>query len=144
MSMIRFWQPFKIITFSLFGSLIGLIILCEPDINSTVILVAIIFGFGISLAYFVGGKVNKTQHKARIVEQSLYGQCYFAVEIDGVLLPQLTWILKTPETIAEVRDIIPFDKKLLVRINLYIGSKLLRVHTINCGLPPYIHDDVSI
>lgn len=143
MRMNGFWRFFKVFMFALFSSFMGLMIICGPTVDFTVIAVAVIFGLGLNLAYFIGKKGGSTQHKARIVEKSLYGQYCFAVEIDGILLPELTWIPMMPETTAKIRDIIPCDEILLIRVDLYItNGTLLQVRKIKCGLPPHVHDNV--
>ncbi len=137
-----FWRFFKVFIFALFGSFMGLVvIMCGPAVNIIVVIVALIFGLGLSFAYFVGNKEHSTQHKVRVVKKSLYGQHCFVVEIDSILLPKLTWIPMMPDTTAKIRDIIPANRKLLIRVNLYLKDSLLQVRTIHCGLPPHVYED---
>ena len=143
MRMNGFRGLFKVFIFVLFGSFMGLAVIGIPTVDVTAISVMLIFWLGLWLVYFVWKKVRPIQLKARIVKQSLYGQNCFAVEIDGVLLSELTWIPIIPETTAEIRDIIPCDEILMVRVNLYMNGTLLQVRKINCCLPPHVYKNIS-
>ena len=149
MRMMIFLRQFRIFIFSPFGFIIGLTILTGPDVESMLFPVATIFAIGLSLAFRMEHTKHPIHYKARIVKKILgdqeFGQRCYAVEVDGMLLPKITWLPIQDDQTVSIHDIIPYGKIITVRLTIKTieqWNQSTRIHIIMCGKPPHVYDHV--